>query len=82
MATLKSAQVSVRIPATILEWLDRRAGAARSRADIVRELLEEEMRREDAARLTAMFDAAGADLTPEEREDRDRLLGALSRDDE
>lgn len=82
MPDLKSAQVSVRIPMTILEWLDRRAGTARSRADIVRELLEEEMRREDAARLTEMFDAAAADLTPEEREDRDRLLGALSRDEE
>lgn len=82
MATVKDAQVSVRIPMTILEWLDRRAGSARSRADIVRQLLEEEMRREDAARLTEMFDAAASDLTREEREDRDRLLGALSRDDE
>ncbi|MFN2383458.1 MAG: hypothetical protein ABR559_04245 [Gemmatimonadota bacterium] len=82
MASTKTAQVSIRIPEVVLQWLDRRAGSARSRADIVRELLEEEMRREDAARLTEMFDAAAADLTPEEREDRDRLLGALSREDE
>ena len=74
----KDAQISIRIPAVIDHWLRRRAGRNRSKADVVRQLIEEEMAREDAARLQEMFDAAAADLTPEDREDRDLLLGGFS----
>jgi hypothetical protein len=35
------------------------------------------MAREEEVRLRAMFDAAAAELTEEEREDRDLLLGAF-----
>lgn len=80
MRVVKDAQVSIRIPAAIQEWLDRRAGEDRSRADVVRELIEEEMAREEAVRLTEMFNAAAQELTPEDREDRERLLDALSGD--
>lgn len=80
MRVVKDSQVSIRIPAAVQEWLDRRAGEDRSRADVVRELIEEEMAREEAVRLTEMFNAAARELTPEDREDRERLLDALSGD--
>jgi Arc/MetJ-type ribon-helix-helix transcriptional regulator len=76
-AATKDAQVSVRIPAFVDEWLEGRAGPAGSKADVVRRLIEEEMAREEAEILREMFDAAAAELTEEEREDRDLLLGAF-----
>ena len=75
-------QVSVRISDAMAEWLERRAGAEGSKAEVVRSLIEEEMAREERERLKAMFDAAAEELTDEEREDRDRLLEAFSGEDE
>lgn len=74
----KDTQVSVRISGRMEEWLARKAGEQRSKADVVRSLIEDEMAREAAARLTKMFDAAAADLTDEDREDRDRVTGAFA----
>ena len=77
-ATLpKEAQVCVRIPALVDQWLEARANEMGSKADVVRSLIEKEMTREEQDRLRAMFDAAAAELTEEEREDRDLLLGAF-----
>lgn len=76
--SIKDAQISVRLPAVLAEWLDRRAGEERSKADVVRDLIEREISREEAAKLTAMFDAAAEELTDEDREDRDLVLGAFS----
>ena len=73
----KDTQVSVRISGRMEEWLARKAGEQRSKADVVRSLIEDEMAREAAARLTRMFDAAAADLADEDREDRDRVTGAF-----
>ena len=73
----KDAQVCVRIPAFVDEWLTVRAREAGSKADVVRGLIEREMAREEEARLVAMFDAAARELDEEEREDLDRLLGAF-----
>lgn len=86
MTILKSeqthdSQVSVRISETMADWLERRAGTAGSKAEVVRTLIEEEMAREERERLRAMFDAAAEELTDEELEDRDRLVGAFLPED-
>lgn len=78
----KEAQVCVRIPAFVDEWLEARARESGSKADVVRGLIEREMTREEEVRLRAMFDAAAAELTEEEREDRDLLLGAFEVEDD
>jgi hypothetical protein len=64
------------------EWLETRAKAMGSKADVVRDLIEREMVREEEDRLRAMFDAAAAELTDEEREDRDLLLGAFEAEED
>ena len=73
----KTAQVSVRIPSHVDEWLRRRAGRHRTKADVVRELIEAEMAREEIERRREMFDAAARQLTAEDREDRDLVLGSF-----
>ncbi len=74
----KDAQISIRIPTAINDWLRHRAGRSRSKADVVREVIEREMAREDAARLQAMFDGAAQELTAEDRSERDLLLGGFA----
>jgi len=78
----KEAQICIRIPAFVDEWLASRASAVGSKADIVRDLIEREMLREEEDRLRAMFDAAAAELTEEEREDRNLLLGAFEAEED
>ena len=78
----KEAQVCVRIPTFVDEWLEKRAREIGSKADVVRSLIEKEMAREEEVRLREMFDAAAADLTEEEREDRDLLLGAFEAEED
>ena len=78
----KEAQVCVRIPTFIDEWLEKRAREIGSKADVVRSLIEKEMAREEEVRLRAMFDAAAAELTEEEREDRDLFLGAFEAEED
>ncbi|MFN2420026.1 MAG: hypothetical protein ABR527_01395 [Gemmatimonadota bacterium] len=70
--------MSVRIPASLNEWLRKRAGKNRTKADVVRDLIEAEIAREEAARLRMMFDEAANDLTAEDQEDRDLILGAFA----
>ncbi|MGH7572921.1 MAG: hypothetical protein ACREMK_13920 [Gemmatimonadota bacterium] len=74
----KDTQVSLRISSRMEAWLARKAGRERSKADVVRSLIEEEMAREEAARMTDMFDAAAAELTAEDRDDRDLVTGAFA----
>lgn len=78
----KSAQVCIRIPDFMDVWLEMRARETGSKADVVRELIEREIAREEEERLRAMFDEAAAELTDEEREDRDLLLGAFEGEDD
>lgn len=78
----KDAQVCVRIPAFVDEWLDARAREEGSKADVVRRLIEEGMAREEEERLRQMFDTAAAELTEEERADRDLLLGAFETEED
>lgn len=78
----KEAQICIRIPAFVDQWLESHARAVGSKADIVRGLIEREMLREEEDRLRAMFDAAAAELTEEETEDRDLLLGAFEAEED
>jgi hypothetical protein len=81
-APAKEAQICVRIPAFVDEWLEARARELGSKADVIRGLIENEMVREEEDRLRAMFDAAAAELTEQEREDRDLLLGAFEAEED
>ena len=73
----KAREVSVRLlPATDL-WLERRAGRS-NKAAFIRTLLEKEMAREQEEELLEVFNKAAADLTEEDRAEREALLGAVS----
>lgn len=73
----RESQISVRVSAAMDEWLERRAKEAGSKADVVRGLIRAEMAREDEERLRAMFDAAAVELTEDDRDERDHLLGVF-----
>ena len=75
---VKDAQLSIRISGRMEEWLERKAGTDRSKAAVVRSLIEKEMARETEARLTDMFDKAAYGLTDEDREERDLITGAFA----
>jgi hypothetical protein len=74
---VKDAQVSVRISSRMESWLAGKAGRKRSKADVIRSMIEAEMDREARARLTEMFDAAASDLTDQDRDDRELATGAF-----
>jgi hypothetical protein len=75
---VKDAQVSVRISSRMEAWLAQKAGRDRSKADVIRSMIEEEMDRESSARLTQMFDAAASELTEKDRDDRELVTGAFA----
>lgn len=85
MAT-KRAQINLRLPADLDDWVSQRAGGSRKKPAFIRGLLERERAREEEAELQAMFDRAWESLSPEQREaerrDREALLGAYSGTDE
>lgn len=78
---IKDAQVSVRISNRMETWLAKKAGRDQSKADVIRSLIEREMNREASSRLTEMFDAAAAELSKEELEDRELATGAFADDE-
>jgi len=85
MAT-KNAQINLRLPADLDNWLAERAGGSRNKPAFVRELLERERAKEEEAAMQAMFDDAWESLAPEEREterrEREAMLGAYAGNDE
>lgn len=81
MGTGRGGRVSVQVPRPVVEWLEARAaGADRSKADVVRELIEQEMAREGVLWPAPEPSAAADDLTAEDREDR-RLLALRQMND-
>lgn len=68
----RTSQVSIRIDDEMADWIDRRVPEGESRAQFVRDLLKEEMRREREEALRAMFDRAADELTTEDLEERER----------
>lgn len=84
MASLtKDRQISIRLPSETDAWLERRAGNGKNKAGFIRQLIEREMTREREMKLLEMFNAAAADLTPQDLEERESLVagfsGAISR---
>jgi Arc/MetJ-type ribon-helix-helix transcriptional regulator len=82
MAT-KEAQINLRLPTDLDEWVEEQAGGKRKKPGFIRELLERERAREEEAELQAMFDRAWDSLSEEEREavraEREEWLGAYGR---
>jgi len=77
----KERQISVRISARSDEWLERRAGNKRTKASVVRELIEGEMNRAQEKQMVAMFNEAAREGAAAERGEREGLLGAFSAND-
>ncbi len=79
MPTLaKDRQISVRIARETDAWLERRAGSGRNKAGFVRRLIERERERERERELLAMFNEAAAEVTEEDLQERESLLGGFA----
>jgi len=73
-----SRQISIRIRSETDAWLERRAGGSKNKAGFLRGLIEREMAREKEAELLTMFNDAAAELTDEDLEERESLLGGFA----
>ena len=73
-ATTKDRQISVRIPSDTVAWLARRAGSSQDKAELIRQLIEGERRREREEKLLDMFNEAAAHLVKADFEERESLL--------
>jgi hypothetical protein len=73
----KGRQISVRVLRETDAWLERRAGGSSRKANFVRRLIEKEMAREKEEDLLEVFNKAAADVTEEDRAEREALLGAF-----
>ena len=76
-ALAKTRQISIRIASETDAWLERRAGSGRNKAGFVRRLIERERARERERDLLEMFNAAAAEVTEEDLEERESLLGGF-----
>lgn len=65
----KEAQINIRLPVELDEWVESRAGGKREKPSFVRGLLERERAREEEDRLLKMFDSAWDSLSAEEKEE-------------
>lgn len=76
--TARDRQISIRIASDTDAWLERRAGNNKNKAGFVRRLIERERARERELELLKMFNEAAADVTAEDREERESLLGGFA----
>lgn len=76
--TTKTHQISVRVQKETDTWLEKRAGGRQNKAEFIRQLIERERAREREQELLGMFNAAAADLTDQDREERESLLGGFA----
>ena len=76
--TARDRQLSIRISSDTDTWLERRAGSSKNRAGFVRLLIEREKEREGELELLKMFNEAAADVTAEDRGERESLLGGFA----
>jgi hypothetical protein len=77
-ATAKDRQISVRVASDTDAWLEARAGGGKNKAGFIRQLIERERDREREQELLAMFNEAAADVTSEDLEERESLVGGFS----
>jgi len=76
--TAKDRQISIRIASDIDAWLERRTGGGKNKAGFIRHLIEREKAREREKTLLEMFNQAAADVTSEDLEERESLLGGFA----
>ena len=77
-ATSKDRQISIRISSETDAWLERRARSSRNKAGFIRRLIEQERCREREQELLGIFNAAAEDVTEEDRQERESLLGGFA----
>ena len=77
-ATARDRQISVRIASETDAWLERRAGSSRNKAGFIRQLIEREKAREREQELHRMFNRAAEDVTEDDFEERESLLGGFA----
>jgi len=77
-ATAKDRQISVRIASDTDAWLELRAGGGKNKAGFIRQLIEREKAREREQELLEMFNRAAADLSADDRAERESLLGGFA----
>lgn len=78
----KSRQISIRVQSETDTWLERRAGGKQKKAEFIRRLIEREMALEREQALLEMFNRASAEVTEEDFEERETLLGGFAGNDE
>jgi hypothetical protein len=74
----KDRQISVRLASDIDDWLEARAGGNQNKAGFIRHLIERERAGEQEQLLLAMFNEAAAEVTEEDLEERETLLGGFA----
>jgi hypothetical protein len=76
----KEAQINLRLPVDLDEWVETQAGGKREKPAFIRQVLERERAREGEEQLLAMFNAAWDSLSETEkaemREEREDWMGA------
>jgi hypothetical protein len=77
-ATAKDRQISIRIGSDTDAWLEHRAGGGRNKAGFIRQLIERERDREREQALLEMFNRAAVDVTAEDLDERESLLGGFA----
>ncbi|HEX4963694.1 MAG TPA: hypothetical protein VF173_22905 [Thermoanaerobaculia bacterium] len=75
--TAKDRQISIRIARETDVWLERRAGSSKNKAGFIRQIIERERAREREQELLRMFNEAAAEVTKEDIEERESLLGGF-----
>ncbi len=78
---IKECQLNIRLTPATDQWLEQVAGGKEKKADYVRRLLEDDMRRRQEDVELAMFNRAAEDLAEEDYNERESLLGAFSNRD-
>jgi hypothetical protein len=78
MAGSKERQISVRVSAETDRWLDKQAGGSRRKARFIRELIDRERARQRQQELLGIFNRAAAELTHEDLEDRELVVGSFA----
>jgi hypothetical protein len=77
-ATARDRQISVRIARDTDAWLEVRAGSSKNKAGFIRQLIERERAREREEELLDIFNAAAKEVTEEDLEERESLLGGFA----
>ncbi len=75
--TARDRQISIRIGSETDAWLEKRAGSSRNKAGLVRRLIQREMANEREQELLRMFNRAAEDVTEEDLDERESLIGGF-----